>query len=73
MSYTSRIENEARAMAARAVQASTVHIDGGTYTLTFDMSRWAYDVTDAEGGHVVTFNTKKVTVAKTWLREYLAG
>jgi hypothetical protein len=67
-----KIENAARAMAASAVQGSTVKIDGAVYTLAFDMSRWVYDVTDAKGRHVVTFNTKKVTVAKRWLREYLA-
>jgi hypothetical protein len=73
MSYTGKIENGARVMAANAVQRSTAKVAGVTYTLTFDPSRWVYDVTDAEDCHVVTFNTKKVTVAKRWLREHLAG
>jgi hypothetical protein len=71
MSYAGKIETGARRMAASAVRSSTVKINGTVYTLTFDPERWVYNVTDAAGGHVVTFNTKKVTVAKTWLREHI--
>lgn len=67
------IEDQARALAARAVQSTTAKIGGQVYTLTFDRSRWVYDVTAADGSHVVTFNTKKVTVARRWLREHLAA
>jgi hypothetical protein len=67
------IEDRARALAARASAGTTVRIDGAVYTLTFDRERWVYDVTTADGSHVVTFNTKKVTRARTWLREYLTS
>ena len=66
-------EDRARAMAARASAGTTVRIGGAAYTLTFDRERWVYDATDADGTHVATFNTKKVTLARTWLREYVAG
>ena len=59
-------------MAARA-KSGTLLIDGERYTLTFDAARWVYDVVDADGGFVVTFNTKKLTVARVWLHEYLGA
>jgi hypothetical protein len=51
----------------------TLKIDGVTYTFTFNLAEWIYDVTDQHGEPVVRFNTKKLSVAKQWLREHLAG
>jgi len=70
MSVYAGVEDGAHAMAARA-KSGTLKIDGMAYTLTFDPARWVYDVTDSEGAHVVTLNTKKVTVARVWLREFV--
>jgi hypothetical protein len=65
------IENQAHSLASKAIRTSTLKIDNVVYTFTFTPS-WSYDVyNDSE--HVITFNTKKITQAKKWLREYLAG
>jgi len=62
----SKLENLAVKMAANA--------KNGTYkgyTLTFDSNEWVYVVTDSTGETVTRFNTKKLTQARQWLREYL--
>ena len=64
----SKLENQAIKRAANA--------KNGTYkgyTLTFDSNEWAYVVTDSAGEIVTRFNTKKLTQARQWLREYLAN
>lgn len=60
------VENQARRMAANAKNGK---YQG--YTLTFLPSEWVYVVTDSEGEVLTRFNTKKLTVARQWLREYL--
>ena len=63
-----KLESQAVKMAADA--------KNGTYkgyTLTFDHAEWVYVVTDSAGEVVTRFNTKKLTIARQWLREYLAN
>tara|TARA_R110000822_G_scaffold31413_5_gene90846 strand:+ start:911 stop:1117 length:207 start_codon:yes stop_codon:yes gene_type:complete len=67
MNYA-KLEQQAVKMAANA--------KSGTYkgyTLTFDHAEWVYIVTDEHGEVLTRFNTKKLTVARQWLREYLAN
>ena len=45
-------------------------LGGQTYTFTFDRREGVYVVTDPAGEIVVRFNTRKITVARKWLREY---
>jgi len=66
------LEDVARTTAARA-KDGTLKVDDVVYTFTFDQSRWVYEVTDPSGALVVTFNTKRVTVARRYLREYLGA
>jgi hypothetical protein len=64
MNYAN-LPSQAAAMAAKA--------KNGTYkgyTLTFT-PEWVYEVTDSAGEVLTRFNTKKLTVARQWLREYL--
>ena len=71
MNY-SKLLDQAGAMANKAKDGK-LKIDDVSYTFTFDISEWIYDVTDQNGEPVVRFNTKKLSVAKQWLREHLAG
>jgi Ser/Thr protein kinase RdoA (MazF antagonist) len=63
----------AQKQAEKAIRADSVEISGSVYTLTFKPLEWVYSVHDSEGNFVVNFNTKKITQAKKWLREYFAS
>lgn len=56
-----------------AIAKDSVTIDGETYTLSFKPSEWVYSVHDSQGNFIVNFNTKKITQAKKWLREYFVN
>lgn len=64
-----KLESQAATMAANAKNGTLTH-RGHKYTLTFT-PEWLYEVTDQNGDMVTRFNTKKITVARQWLREYL--
>jgi hypothetical protein len=63
------LESQTATMAANAKNGTLTH-RGHKYTLTFS-PEWVYEVTDQNGDVVTRFNTKKITVARQWLREYL--
>lgn len=65
---TQAIEREAHRLHSVAKDGSVI-VDGVKYALTFNGHN--YDATEPDGSHVATFNTRKVTVARKWLREYL--
>ena len=67
MNYA-KIEAQAVAMAANA-KTGTLKLNGQTYTLTFT-HEWVYEVTDEAGEVLTRFNTKKLTVARQWLRDW---
>ena len=67
-----KLLDEARVMASKA-KNDTLKIDSVTYTLIFIPSEWIYEIKDETGEVVTRFNTKKITVAKKWLREWLAN
>lgn len=69
MNY-SKLEAASVAMAANA-KNGTLKLNGQTYTFTFT-SEWIYEVTDESGEVVTRFNTKKITVARRWLKEWFA-
>lgn len=48
----------------------TLKIDGEKYVLTFNRLSGVYDVT-LNGERVASFNTRKITQARKWLREYV--
>jgi hypothetical protein len=60
-----KIENQAATMAANAKNGTCKG-----YTLTFT-PEWVYVVTDPAGEVLTRFNTKKLSTARQWLREYL--
>jgi hypothetical protein len=62
--------DQATKQAEKAIQEDQVEIDGQVYNLKFNPNEWIYKVTDADGDFVVSFNTKKITQAKKWLKEY---
>jgi hypothetical protein len=41
------------------------------YTLTFDRYEWVYSITDKNGSELARINTKKLSTAKEWLKDYL--
>ena len=69
MNY-SKLEAASVAMAANA-KNGTLKLNGQTYTFTFT-AEWIYEVTDESGEVVTRFNTKKLTVARQWLKEWFA-
>jgi hypothetical protein len=62
----SKLQSQAGKMAANAKNGAYKG-----YTLTFDPTEWVYVVTDINNEILTRFNTKKLTVARQWLREYL--
>ena len=63
--------NQARKMAERAKPHDMLKLHGDTYTFVFDYQRWVYSVYK----NLIWFadyNTKKITTAKQWLRDYVA-
>lgn len=48
-------------------------LDGQTYSFTFDHVQWVYVVTDEAGELIARFNTKKLTQARQWLREWFTN
>jgi hypothetical protein len=68
---TNAIILAANRLHANAVPEGKVKIKGITYRLTFN--RYNYDVRLPNGNVFVTFNTRLITTAKKWLREYLAN
>jgi hypothetical protein len=71
--YFNKCLDQASKAADNAVKNGEVEIDGMTYTLVFKPLEWHYTVTDSDGNFIVNFNTKKITQAKKWLREYFAN
>ena len=65
-----KIEERARAMAAKA-KPGFERINGKLFTLVFDQNEWVYRVYE-DGFLLVSFNTKTLTTAKKFLREWLA-
>ena len=58
---------------ATSAKDGTLKLDGQIYALTFDHAQWVYIVTDQSGEVVARFNTKKLTQARQWLREWFAN
>lgn len=61
-----KLQDQAIQMAAKAKDGTYKG-----YALTFDRAEWVYVVTDNAGDTIARFNTKKLTTARQWLREYL--
>lgn len=57
--------------AARKSKDGLLCINGETYSLTFNMKYWHYEVTDSNGSFVVNLNVKGLTKAKAELRIWL--
>ena len=47
--------------------------EGDIYTFTFNHYEGIYIVTDQSGVEITRYNTRKITVAKKWFREYMEG
>lgn len=62
----------ARKMASKATDG-TLKVGKEVYTLTFNPKQWTYEVTNSKGEHVINFNTKKLSQAKKFLKDWLAN
>lgn len=64
------IVSGAERLAAEA-KNGTLKIPGeGTFSFKFDPNTWTYIVYDPKGNEFKTYNTKKLSVARKWLKEY---
>jgi hypothetical protein len=61
----------AEGMAAKAIKQDSLILDGVTYNFRFKPLEWVYCVEDSDGNFIANFNTKKITQAKAWLKDYL--
>jgi hypothetical protein len=68
----SKIESDARRLHETA-KDGTAEIGGVVWTLKFDRYHGVYECTAPGIDDAPRFNTRKITVAKKWLREYLAN
>jgi len=59
----------ARKLAATA-KPGFLKINGKKYTFCFNQSQWVYDVYE-DMVFLHSYNTKRLSVAKQWLRDYL--
>jgi len=66
-----KIRRRADALHASA-KDGTLRLNDQTYTFRFDPRDGVYDVTDESGARLARYNTRKLTVARQWLREYFA-
>ena len=66
-----KIQARADAM-HRNAKSGTLKLGGQTFALTFNAIQGVYYVTNAEGECVVRFNTRKLAIARQWLREHYA-
>lgn len=68
---TKKIESLAQKMAQAAKNGVTT-INGKRYTFEFDQREWHYVVYE-DMVEILRLNTKKLSQAKQWLKEYLAN
>lgn len=68
----SGIVKGAAKMAANA-EDGALKLNGKVYAFTFNHRDWLYYVTDEAGKCIARYNTKKLTTARQWLREYFAN
>lgn len=66
---TIKLYSDAEKM-ARNAKPGIIKQGGKIYTLVFNQSTWNYDIFE-NMFLLVSFNTKKLTQAKKWLRDYL--
>ena len=59
------------AKAAKAAKNGTMKFNGVQYIFTFDRKFGTYTVTNKAGAVITYLNTRKITVAKKWLQEFL--
>lgn len=64
-----KLEEQARRLAQSAKDGVLKH-NGKIYILEFDQKSWVYNVYE-DGFFLVKFNTKSITTAKKYLKEWL--
>lgn len=64
-----KLEEQARRLAQSAKDGVLKH-NGKIYTFEFDQKSWVYNVYE-DGFFLVKFNTKSITTAKKYLKEWL--
>lgn len=69
MNY-SKIESQAQAMANKAKDGILKH-SSGDYILRFSQTEWNYHVIDQEGDTILRINSKSISKAKAFLKEWL--
>jgi hypothetical protein len=56
--------------AAQSARPGIVKHNGKIYTLVFNQNEWVYDVFE-DGFFMMKLNTKKISTAKVWLKDYI--
>ena len=59
------------AKAHATAKDGTMKFNGVKYIFTFSRKFGTYEVADEEGVVITYLNTRKITVAKKWLKEFL--
>lgn len=67
-----KLLNQVEKLYANAKDGS-LKINDESYSFTFDSYQGIYTVSDSSGNVITRFNTRKITQARKWLREYLAN
>ena len=65
-----KIQKQA-AKAHATAKDGTMKFNGVKYGFTFNRKFGTYEITNEEGVVITYLNTRKITVAKKWLREFL--
>ena len=65
-----KIQKQATKLHATA-NDGTMKFNGVQYVFTFSRKFGTYTITNEEGAVITYLNTRKITVAKKWLKEFL--
>ena len=69
LNYNKILKQAAKAHAN--AKDGTMKFNGVQYVFTFSRKFGTYTITNEDGGVVTYLNTRKITVAKKWLKEFL--
>lgn len=67
------VEDKVRKLYNSAVTEGKLKVGKDMYYFSFLRNEGVYIVTDEEGEVINRYNTRKISVAKKWLKEFLAN
>jgi virulence-associated protein VapD len=67
-----KIQKQASKLHAN-VKDGTLKTEDNLYSFEFDRSQGVYIVTDKDNQEITRLNTRQITVARKWFKEYLSN